>query len=800
MRTMQRLLILLMFVSSPGLNGAANAQPHSNIDVVIYGATPAGIAAAIAAARDDCQVLLIEPTSRIGGLVTNGLSHTDYHSRESLSGAFLEFSRRVETWYLQKYGDDSPQVKASEKGVFAEPKVNLLIFQQLLAEQPQIKLLTQHSLESVTCNTESVGRRIASLTFRSSQTAQEIMVQPAMIIDASYEGDLMAKAGVPWRAGREGRSEFQESLAPEQPDSQLQAYNFRFIMTKDAANRVTPEAPIGYRREDFLAVSEVLKSGQIQSVFGYPRNCIFKAHLPVLPNEKYDINDVSTGLIRLSLPGQNLGWPDGSTEERRKIFVEHLRDQTGLLYFLQNDESVPMAFQEEAREWGWCRDEFTETGHLPEQLYVREARRMVGRRVFTQRDSEHAPGDARAVLHPDAIAMGDYGNNCHGTFHEGPRFGGRHTGEFYNPVPPYQIPYGTIVPNEIENLLVPVAVSATHVGFCAVRLEPIWMSLGQAAGHAAAQAHQRNVTVQDVAIAPLQKRLHDADSSTIYVSDVLPGHPDFAAVQWWGTCGGLHGLAPMPDKPGQRGKQMHGQYYEANPGHAADLTTALTANLHKRWSALAQLTGLLPEQVPKWQEAMNRGDFIRGVFTVVTRKPQSMTTERTFRLHPHAELHTHPPGEVDHEFLVRFVVADPASLPGIVVDDVDAVLEGTWQYSSHTPPYVGRGYLHDQSREKGRKSATFIPDLPAYGTYEVRMSHCHNVRRAVNATVIVTHANGESLQHINQQDEPAHLGLFRTLGTFRFLKGTAGNVRIETAGSEGKYVIADAVQFLLTSE
>jgi hypothetical protein len=795
---MQRLLILLMIVS--GLNGTANAQTDSTVDVVVYGATPAGIAAAIAAARDDCQVLLVEPTSRIGGLVTDGLSHTDYHSRESLSGAFLEFSRRVETWYVTQYGQDSPQVKASEKGVFAEPKVNLLIFQQMLAETPQITVLTQHSLQAVTSDSTTGSRRITSLTFRSIQSAAEIMVQSAMVIDASYEGDLMAMAGVPWRAGREGRSEFQESLAPDEPDSQLQAYNFRFIMTKDPENRVTPEAPIGYRREDFLAVSDVLKSGQIQSVFGYPRKCIFKAHLPVLPNDKYDINDVSTGLIRLSLPGQNLGWPDGSAEERRKIFAEHLRDQAGLLYFLQNDESVPTAFQEEAREWGWCRDEFTDSGHLPEQLYVREARRMVGRRVFTQRDSEHAPGDARSVLHPDAVAMGDYGNNCHGTFHEGLRFGGRHTGEFYNPVPPYQIPYGTILPNEIENLLVPVAVSATHVGFCAVRLEPIWMSLGQAAGHAAAQAHQRKVSVQNVAIAPLQKRLHDAGSATIYVSDVLPGHPDFAAVQWWGTLGGLHGLAPMPDKPGKRGKQMHGQYYEANPGHAADLNTALTSDLHKRWTALAQLAGLSSDQIPKWHDTMTRGDFVQSVFAEASSKPLSMSAERAFRMHPNAELHTHPPGEVDNELLVRFVVGDPTTLPGIVVDDADAVLEGTWQYSSHTPPYVGRGYLHDQSRDKGKKSATFNPDLPADGIYEVRMSHCHNVRRAVNAKVIVTHADGESVHYINQQDEPPHLGLFRTLGSFRFLKGATGKVRIETVGSDGKYVIADSVQFLLTSE
>src|SRR5690606_25505575 len=133
----------------------------------------------------------------------------------------------------------------------------------------------------------------------------------------------------------------------------------------------------------------------------------FKAHLPVLPNGKYDINDVSRGLVRLSLPGVNAEWPDGDEATRRRIFAEQLRDQAGLLYFLQNDPAVPARFRDEARGWGWCRDEFTETGHLPPQLYVREARRMIGMHVFIQGDSEHAPGDARAVLHRDAVAMGD---------------------------------------------------------------------------------------------------------------------------------------------------------------------------------------------------------------------------------------------------------------------------------------------------------------------------------------------------------------------------------------------------------
>jgi hypothetical protein len=770
-----------------------SAQSLSETEVLIYGATPAGVSAAVAAATEGHEVLLVEPTNRIGGLVTSGLSHTDFHSRESLSGAFLDFAQRVQKHYETTYGPDSQQLKDCDGGVFAEPKVNLAVFEQMLAEWPKIRVLHQHVLKSVEMN--SAGSRIQSVTFTDANGA-EVTINAHVVIDASYEGDLMAMAGVPWRAGREGQGEYRQTLAPEAPDDQLQAYNFRFIMTQDPANRVTPQAPAGYRREDFTDVLAALESGQIDKIFGYPRRCIFKAHQPPLPNGKYDINDVSGGLVRLSLPGQNLKWPNGTAIERQQIYADHLRDQVGLLYFLQKDEAVPEKFRGEAQQWGWCRDEFTDTNHLPPQLYVREARRMIGRRVFTQRDSEHASGDARAILHPDSIAMGDYGNNCHGTYHEGPRFGGKHSGEFYNPVPPYQIPYGTLLPNDVENLLVPTAASSSHVGFCALRLEPIWMSLGQAAGHAAAISIQKNLTVQDVPIAPLQRKLHAAGSATVYISDVLPSHPDFEAAQWWGTAGGLHGLAPMPEKRGQRGRNLHGQYFEANPGHTADLNSTLSADLAKRWKALAIIAGLPVDAVPQISSATTRGDFIREAYSHWKSAEHSTATERSFRLHTKAISNTHATGEVDDSSLVPFIVTDLQTLPGIILDDSDAELTGDWQYSSHTPPYVGRGYLHDRNTGKGQKSATFRPSIPAAGRYEVRISHCYNVRRSTNTTVTIHHADGEFITQINQQEIPRHDRLFRTLGKFPFKADTESWIRISNDGTDGKYVIVDAVQLL----
>lgn len=166
------------------------------------------------------------------------------------------------------------------------------------------------------------------------------------------------------------------------------------------------------------------------------------------------------------------------------------------------------------------------------------------------------------------------------------------------------------------------------------------------------------------------------------------------------------------------------------------------------------------------------------------------------RPHPAAVPNTHAPGEVDRPELVPFIVADPAKLPGIVVDETAAVLVGKWQYSTHTPPYVGLGYLHDMKDGKGEKSATFTPNLLRAGRYEVRLAHCYNVRRATNAPVTIRHADGETKLRVNQQEEPPHGRLWRTLGTFRFTAGTNGWVRISNEGTEGKVVIADAVQFL----
>lgn len=188
--------------------------------------------------------------------------------------------------------------------------------------------------------------------------------------------------------------------------------------------------------------------------------------------------------------------------------------------------------------------------------------------------------------------------------------------------------------------------------------------------------------------------------------------------------------------------------------------------------------------------------FLAGLFIALLASVMAQTVKSVLKPHPAAVPNPHAPGEVDRPELVPFIVADPVKLPGIVVDETAATLVGQWQYSTHTPPYVGLGYLHDMKDGKGGKSVTFTPDLPRAGRYEVRLAHCYNIRRATNAPVTIRHADGETKLRVNQQEEPPHGRLWRTLGTFRFAAGTNGWVRVSTEGTEGKVVIADAVQFL----
>ncbi len=412
------------------------------------------------------------------------------------------------------------------------------------------------------------------------------MIEAKVFIDASYEGDLMATAGEHYHVGRESRSQYDEPMAGNErgeADGQVQGYNLRLIMTQVEDNRRPTSKPEGYDRNDFAEVLAVFESGKRKKVFSDGHDGIFRAHLPLLPNGKTDVNDTPRAPVRLSMPDINDAYPDGDAETRAEIIRQHYYYNIGLLYFLQNDSQVPASIRDDANRWALCNDEFEETDGIPPQLYIREARRLVGQRVFTGHDTMQSPGDARAIFHPDSIAIGDYVHNCHGTGRVGTRFDGEHSGEFYKPVPPYQIPYGVIVPTKTENLLVPVACSASHFGFGALRLEPIWCSLGQAAGWAASQSIDTNRSVQQVDVGHLQHKLHTDRSATIYISDVPPDSMDFIAVQWFGMQQGFHQLAAA-DQP--KPKSLGGQYCQAHAGHEGQLEAPLDDALRARWQAI----------------------------------------------------------------------------------------------------------------------------------------------------------------------------------------------------------------------
>ena len=606
-----RTLLVLIAATLGAVARAATA------DVVIYGATPGGIAAAIAAAKGGHSVLLAEPTIRIGGMTTNGLSHPDFRAFEALTGTYAELVRRTLAHYRAKYGPDSQQVKDCFRGTHAEPKIALQIFREMLAEHPRIAVKTEWTLVNAHTRGPAGDRTVRAARFRDASGAEHLY-DGKIFIDASYEGDLIAAAQIPYRTGIESRDEYVESAGPSDSARDLQGYNFRFVMTNVPENRLPVTAPKGYRRELFAPLLDLIAAGKIKRAFGGYRETdnIVKAQIPILPNGKRDINDVSNGHVRLSLPGEQLLWPEGDATARRQIYDEHLLWNAGLIYFAQTDPAVPAAFRAAAGAWGWCKDEFTETGGIPPQLYVREARRMVGLRIFTQNDTRHAEGDARTILHRDSIAIGDYGHSSHGTSHDGPRIGGKRHGEGLGVVyAPYQIPYGTLAPKDVRNLLAPVPASSSHIGFCALRLEPIWTSLGQAAGHAAhlALAAGEKGDVRNIDVPALQRRLHADGAATIYIGDVLVGHADFAAVQWWGGLGGLHGLAPRPTGS-LLGKQIEGQHSEGWLNHDVKPSAPLDAALAAKWLALATAQKIPTTRLPSADGRATRGDFIRAAF------------------------------------------------------------------------------------------------------------------------------------------------------------------------------------------
>lgn len=505
----------------------AATTPDRQFDVVVYGATPAGVCASIAASREGATVCLLDPLELVGGMMSSGLSFSDSNqmARECLLGLFEEFHQNVEQVYAAEGVDLPYRVSVKDQAHWTyEPHVAEGVFLEMLREAG-VELFLGHGLDSV----EMEGVRISALRSRC-----DLAVKGRIFIDASYEGDLAAAAGVTCRIGREGPDAYGESLAghrypkaavPVSPwsepgvllplmtgehggdasggDGKTMAYSFRLCLTDDPQRRIPIAKPTDYDPAQF----ELLR----RYFAAYPRT-EFPIDLYPIPRDKVDANNGIAKQISLAMVGAGWEWPTASLQQREEIWRRHRSYHEGLLWFLTNDPAVPQGIRKDAGSYGLSRDEFIRFGHWPPVLYIREARRMVGLHVLTQDDV------LTNVSKPDAIAVASFPIDSHdcqriptedgtGFINEGTIFPSHLPGRAIGR--PYQIPYRAIVPTsrECDNLLVPVCLSATHVAFSSVRVEPTWMTLGQSSGIAAALAAQGDLAVQSLDYAVLQMRL-----------------------------------------------------------------------------------------------------------------------------------------------------------------------------------------------------------------------------------------------------------------------------------------------------
>jgi len=542
------------------------AEKHKNdltCDVLICAATPGGISAAVTAARLGHKVIVTELEDHIGGIISNGLTNTDLYpeKRNAVGGFFNEYSAKVLKHYTEADpgGPGSPNVKLCRAGFSYEAKISEQIFGEMLKAEPNITVLLQHELVSV----NSHGQTVQSAVFRKVNSNAQITISAKVFIDTTYEGDLAARAGLPYRVGRESRSKYGEPHAGRiymrfgtkellpgstgEGDSAIQAFCFRFLVTKKEANRAPILKPSTYNREDYHYLLEDIRAGKItkfEQVFG-----IFP-----LPNEKIQLNSLhplpTTGVPSesLDLAEENWAWPDASTKERHNIYLRYRDHNVGLLWMLQNDAELPVSLLDSARQYGWCRDEWVMNGNIPRQVYMREARRIDGLYNVTEHDGELDPVIQRTALRPDSVAVIQWEFDSHACHKFDPRWPGVREGYTFVPHPPLQVPYGTIVPQKSSNVLVPVACSTSHVAYNALRMEPVFMALGQASGIAAHLAIAGGSSVADVKTADLQQQIVEQRGVVTYIEDVKFSDPDFAAFQWLGARGFNQGYVAKPEQ------------------------------------------------------------------------------------------------------------------------------------------------------------------------------------------------------------------------------------------------------------
>jgi hypothetical protein len=535
--------ICKLFALSLVIAASSGAQPMT-YDVVVYGGTSAGIIAAVQAKRMGKSVVVVAPEKHLGGLSAGGLGFTDTGDKSVIGGLSREFYQRVwshydtaAAWKWQKRdeygnkGQGTPAMDGEHRTMWIfEPHVAEKVFEDFVKEY-QIPVHRNEWLNRATGVARQDGR-ITSLTTLSGRT-----YTGRMFIDATYEGDLMAAAGVSYHVGREAQATYGEkwngvqigilhhrhhfgvlkapispyvtpgdpksgllpriSAAPSgefgQADARIQAYCYRLCLTDHPGNRIPFEKPAGYDPRQYELLLRVFQAGWRET---------FQKFDPI-PNRKTDTNN--HGPFSTDNIGMNYDYPDASYERRRAILQEHERYQKGWLYFIANDPRVPAEVRDEMRKWGLAKDEFTDSGGWPHQIYVRESRRMLGMFVMT----EHELLKTRPT--PGPVGMGSYTIDSHNVQrYVTPDGAVQNEGDIgVSTNGPYSIAYGALVPRrgQAGNLIVPVCVSSSHIAFGSIRMEPVFMVLGQSAATAAALAIDGGVAVQDLPYARLRDRL-----------------------------------------------------------------------------------------------------------------------------------------------------------------------------------------------------------------------------------------------------------------------------------------------------
>ncbi|MEO7212915.1 FAD-dependent oxidoreductase [Mucilaginibacter sp.] len=574
---------------------AAHAQPAASglkvqkYDLVIVGGTPAGIMAAIAAARLGKTSVILERTAHVGGLPANGLGATDIATRGATTGLFTEFVARVKRYYTDKYGAASEQVKACSDGYHFEPSVAEQIFGAMLKEgSGKITVLKMRQFDAEPQSIELISGKITRVTVLNRETKEMEAFAGSVFIDATYEGDLGAAAKIPFRVGREGKDEFNEPGAgrvykywggaegpgtTNQADNAVQSYNYRICLTNDASNSIAVEKPAKYNRDEYVSMIEdvwtgkntgvqmqevsaammednrkTLAGGGITKIPGDRWGIGKITNMVPLPNHKTDGNNQHMAFISTDLPEENWPWPT-SDWAWRDTFAQRLKEYTlGLIYFAQNDKELPESFRKATKEWGLAKDEYTDNGNFPRQVYIREGRRFEATYFFTAKDAIAVSPGKRPPVHPSSVTASHYALDSHAVRKREP--GKIHLDGFISyPTSVYTVPLGVMVPKQVDNLILPVPVSGSHIGFSTIRMEPCWMALGQAAGIAASLAIDNHSSIKSVNNDLLQNTLIDQKATLIYYKDIDPSSPDFKMVQLMGLKGYLPDWEARLDAP-----------------------------------------------------------------------------------------------------------------------------------------------------------------------------------------------------------------------------------------------------------